>query len=368
MAGATRQIIVLGLAILVSAALVRAQPENPESRTYAQEFHPPLVGKGEPIPGLVVYGPDASECVRFEPNGLRITLPAGYPRPRPGTGVVTDFGVRGDFEITLGFEVIQEPEAEPGEPTANVSLMIVPRERPDPGVWYKANQNRASFARQSAALDDVGRFFALSTKWNELTEKDQWGNPIFDKKEERKTGSFLAKEPSGRLRLVRTGARLDFLASDGASKQFTQVYTDVFGKKDLKNVRVLAATAGPGVSWDVRITDLHIRAESLLKATGPVTPTPTAPGFDPLLIFMAIGAVFLVLASALGAWLLLRKRAAPAKPTLHAGLPAIAFICNGCGKALRAKAERAGKKVKCPQCGAAVAVPDADVEEAEEAS
>ena len=28
-------------------------------------------------------------------------MPAGHQGPRPGTGLVTDFGVKGDFEITL---------------------------------------------------------------------------------------------------------------------------------------------------------------------------------------------------------------------------------------------------------------------------
>jgi RNA polymerase sigma factor (sigma-70 family) len=39
-------------------------------------------------------------------------------------------------------------------------------------------------------------------------------------------------------------------------------------------------------------------------------------------------------------------------------LPApLVFACNGCGKRLRARAELAGKKVKCPQCGQPIPVP-----------
>jgi WD40 repeat protein len=37
--------------------------------------------------------------------------------------------------------------------------------------------------------------------------------------------------------------------------------------------------------------------------------------------------------------------------------PPLVFACNGCGKRLRARAELAGKKVKCPQCGQPVPVP-----------
>ncbi len=35
----------------------------------------------------------------------------------------------------------------------------------------------------------------------------------------------------------------------------------------------------------------------------------------------------------------------------------IAFQCPGCGKKLKTKAELAGKKIKCPECGNAVVVP-----------
>ena len=37
--------------------------------------------------------------------------------------------------------------------------------------------------------------------------------------------------------------------------------------------------------------------------------------------------------------------------------PAVAFACAGCGKQLKSKAEMAGKKIKCPQCGSVAVVP-----------
>ncbi len=42
--------------------------------------------------------------------------------------------------------------------------------------------------------------------------------------------------------------------------------------------------------------------------------------------------------------------------SLSLGLP-VSFECTGCGKRLKAKAELSGRKVKCPKCGLAVAVP-----------
>jgi predicted Zn finger-like uncharacterized protein len=40
-----------------------------------------------------------------------------------------------------------------------------------------------------------------------------------------------------------------------------------------------------------------------------------------------------------------------------AAAPSVGFACPGCGHGLRAQAALAGKRVKCPRCGAAVSVP-----------
>jgi DNA-directed RNA polymerase subunit RPC12/RpoP len=76
----------------------------------------------------------------------------------------------------------------------------------------------------------------------------------------------------------------------------------------------------------------------------------------------------LTMVSALGVWLYLRQNRrletmpahAPVQDTKEgksaAIVPVIAFACASCGKSLKAKAELAGKKVKCTQCGKAVLV------------
>jgi predicted RNA-binding Zn-ribbon protein involved in translation (DUF1610 family) len=52
---------------------------------------------------------------------------------------------------------------------------------------------------------------------------------------------------------------------------------------------------------------------------------------------------------------------------LHRSLPVpIKVTCNSCGKSLKAKDSAAGKRVKCPQCGDPISIPD-EVYDAEEA-
>jgi len=66
-----------------------------------------------------------------------------------------------------------------------------------------------------------------------------------------------------------------------------------------------------------------------------------------------------------GVWWCVRRNRGPAQASLSppavgkpaAVSPSISVRCSGCGKKLKAGADFAGKKVKCPQCGQAVFVP-----------
>jgi phage FluMu protein Com len=88
---------------------------------------------------------------------------------------------------------------------------------------------------------------------------------------------------------------------------------------------------------------------------------------------LLIGAAIIVFVSgaAAAAIFLWRRRRAVQAPSgnqpaaTEAASPIVAIACAGCGKQLKAKAELAGKKVKCPQCGKAVAIPAAKATDAE---
>src|SRR5262249_19133653 len=69
---------------------------EPPAKEYAEDYHAELANDGKLGPRLRLFGPDAAQCMRFEPASLRFVLPAGFPREGPLTGIATDFGVRGD--------------------------------------------------------------------------------------------------------------------------------------------------------------------------------------------------------------------------------------------------------------------------------
>jgi RNA polymerase sigma factor (sigma-70 family) len=325
--------------------------QEPPAKEYAEDYHPALQGEGKVVAGLRLFGPEAEECVQFEPAGLRFALPAGYPRERPGTGVVTQFGARGDFEITARYEILQEPRVPGwGNPT-RLMLVAVPHDRPEPDVWYRANENRAELARHVAESNQVGQFVADLTKWNPVVPKDPWGNEIFNTIELHNKHQRPATAQAGRLRLVRHGATLYFYTSEEPQDAFTLLSRGQFGTKDLKNVRLLAATGGPPASLDVRVTDLRIRADGFVGESEPVV-APAAPE-NMWLVLLAAGVPILAGAVALAVWLVARRRRVVAAP-----VPAVlVFACPACGQRLRALGVRVGSRLKCAKCGQAVKVP-----------
>jgi HEAT repeat protein len=350
-----------------------AAEEWPPRKEYAEDYHPALKESRSEIPGLIVYGPDAEACVKFEAEGMRITLPLDYPRPRPGTGLITDFGVKGDFEITFDFAVLAPPrDGKPNLP-AELRLMIVPHEPVQPATWHKASQNRASLLRVVAdqGPDQTGQFVANRAEWTGNIPTDKWGNENFSQVEQQTNRHFPARARTGRLRLVRHGTILYYFASDGEGKDFALLSKSEFGARDLRNVRILGSTSGPAASLDCRISDVHIRADAFVKSAAAI-PTPASPeeiAHSSWLIALVTAVSLATIVVSLGIWLLVRRhrQSTPAtQPT--EGPPSsatIVFACGSCGKRLKAKIANAGKKLKCPGCGTMTVFPASPPADAE---
>ena len=82
------------------------------------------------------------------------------------------------------------------------------------------------------------------------------------------------------------------------------------------------------------------------------------------MFLMSIAAITLVMLG-VGGWLALRRRAEVCEsdqprskePDGAETLGTIAFACEGCRRAIRARPEFARKRVKCPACGETMVVP-----------
>jgi hypothetical protein len=302
---------------------------------------------GSPAERQVVerMGPDAEQCVQFEPEGLRITLPVGYAGPlgwhkeRPDTGVTIPVMIKGNFDIALKYEILKEPNPnEAGFPHTRISL--------DMGV-DRAAHVEATLSRRIC----------------------QWGGPQFltwvrrqeEGGDKSRYKEHAAEASSGWLRMIRNGSMIAYYAAEGPEGSFTLLEQYPFSPDPIEDVRIVASTGGPQAALDVRVTDLHIRAESLRISSDTALGPAGGKGWSAI----ALAAVLLLVAvlAAGGAARRLhlsRKPPAPAEAARSneaaPDLPRFSFPCSHCGKKLKAGTALSGKQVKCPACGKSVHV------------
>jgi DNA-directed RNA polymerase subunit RPC12/RpoP len=178
------------------------------------------------------------------------------------------------------------------------------------------------------------------------------------------------------LRLARSGREVTLSAAEGASREFREVGRSELGPEDLTLVRLSAYPGHAQNALDLLLKDVRVHSLSKAEAQTPATAPETAPasvevpqaakgwagtaGFVLVLILIAVG----------GTWLYLRwnsqdsksvspnvvSKSAPVRGQDSKSPAAISVACAACGKTLRARAELAGKRIKCPKCGKAVSV------------
>jgi hypothetical protein len=166
----------------------------------------------------------------------------------------------------------------------------------------------------------------------------------------------------GRLRMKRAGATLLYLWAPGAAGgDFQEVHHCEFGTEDIKHVDFYGVTGRQPCNLDARLLEVRIgRAGGQAQ---PVAATEMPRGTWKV----GLAAALLVPVAGLGVWFLVRRSRVARKPT---GTPAegnpapaeaaeriLSFPCPGCSRPLKARAQLAGKKVKCPHCQEGVLVP-----------
>ncbi len=321
------------------------------TKDYAARYDESFKGSGTKPQGWNFTAAAAEEFVRFEPAGLRLIMPAGWPGERRGAGIQTAFGVKGDFEITLNFEFLKEPAPADLGKFATRLLMGVALDTPnfDTPTAEVATLNRSLLSKGERTF----------TTW---MRNGEYPKGVL--------GGKSATGTTGQLRIVRGGDELFFLASSGADQPFTLIKKIRFGPENIKRVSITGMTGHENAMLDVRLTDFSIRADAILGAPAPgaaaappalpaAADAQTKDGRIWLIAGLLVGLTVILLGVlAFGAWFLLRvKGSASARtPTVAAGT-ALSFACPNCARTLKVKPELAGKKVKCARCGKAVLTP-----------
>jgi DNA-directed RNA polymerase subunit RPC12/RpoP len=285
---------------------------------------------------------------------LRITLPPGTPKERPNTGLSTGIHIKGDFEITVSYEILEEVESvQPGGKATAVALIVNAEQPPDMRAWV----NRRVHAKGG---------MQFST----------WSNKQPFK-------LFPATTSSGRLRMVRTDGMISYSRAENGETKFTELFAARFTSVDIVDVKLAGTTGGADAKLDARFTDLRIRAASLSNAKAAILKEPVAPEIPAQLevaapsvdssngwvVVMAIVgfALIAIFIGMVGLVVFVRHGRATAKeaPETQSKMPAKSiaslFQCDACGKNIKVKIDLAGKTVKCPHCGSKVLAPAPDI-------
>ena len=223
--------------------------DAPPQKKYAQEYYQAFRGKPNDIKNFEFRGEDAENQVAFEADGLRINLIPGYSGGRPGVGISLLALIKGNFEITANFEILQEPKRSDSRGTrVTLGVLVNESARIDGSVSHRINGqgNRQFFTYLAKPNTPAAQHF------------------------------FDTNAKSGQLRLVRKDAVLSFLSSPNESEEFTLLKEYPFTTNDLKTVFVEASTNDPKDLVDVRITYLRVRADAIRTGKAPPPSSPPA--------------------------------------------------------------------------------------------
>ena len=159
-------------------------------------------------------------------------------------------GVKGDFEITMEFEVVDVKEPKGGQgagPSLYVAIESPTQEAATTG-WQLKPDGRSVFFTHHASTPPGG-------------QREHHGK------------TTPANGRSGKLRLVRTGSTLAYLATEGKSDSYREIDQFDIGSDEVNTVRVAASNGGSPTPVDVRINSVKVVADELGNTIPPPPPS-----------------------------------------------------------------------------------------------
>jgi hypothetical protein len=251
--------------------------------------------RGKPIEDLKVL-PSSKEARDFfhsDPEGLRITLPAG-PVKRRETGVLVPFRLEGDFEVSTTFQIVRldPPDADgmgvsfeiyltTDTPTGE-ALTFTRTIQPDGGGWYFVNR----------LTTDVGG-------------KRRWPKGVTADSPSRASGM------SGQLLIKRTGADAALAASEDGGATFRICYRLPLGPEPVSKLRIGINPRSATTLIDLRLVNLQIKSNLLPDPNAALTP-----GFlrNQRLWWLAALLIALLIIGGVGIWLRRKQGSATDSP------------------------------------------------------
>ncbi len=222
-------------------------------------------------------GPSASQLLRTEPEGLRITLPdEGITK---AVGVAYAGPLKGDFEVTARYE-----------------LLRLERPRAGFGAGFSV------YVKTDAPTEDAIEFFHLVRPSGAeaygcsalMTRPDGQRGPI--------PGAVTAEIPaqgkSGRLRVARVGPEVSLSAAEG-EQDFKGLYRINLGTADVTFLRLAANPGNAPNPIDLRVLDFRLRQKDIAQSAEALPKRSS--------LWLALLLALLLLLAALLMWLYRRR-------------------------------------------------------------
>jgi len=260
------------------AGTSRASPDAPATLDdrFTQDFREQFT----PQTLELIGGKPPHHFWKLDPDGLRLTLAEGSDLNY--CAVSPRIVLKGDFEITAGFTILDLPKPTKGYGAG--AQIWVEDEQGERASMQRLHRQREGHAfcpyrgrlKEDATYDHSSRILPV----NDARAKSAW------------------------LRLRREGTKALYEVGDPDGQQFTRLHEEDFPAGDVTKLRLVLQTGGSPTNVDVVWTHLDVRAEELNRLYEP----PKRSGIWRRLL---IGLVAVLLAGAvcLAVWAWLARRA-----------------------------------------------------------
>ncbi|HUY92426.1 MAG TPA: DUF1583 domain-containing protein [Pirellulales bacterium] len=220
--------IYLAVVVLWAASLTAEEVKERLTQDFREQF--------DPSQFELVGGDAPTRYCRPGKDGVLLSIPAADERVS-FCGLQLRSVVRGDFEITASYRILNLPRVAKGH-----------------GAGLKISIKDA--AQEAASLQRIRTKGGQIYSAHRAVVKADGG--LDHSSETRPTRAM-----SGKLRLVRTGPTLRYLVQEGEADEFTELRRVEFGDRDVVQTYFAAQTGGSGTEVEVALTGIEVAAAEL---------------------------------------------------------------------------------------------------------
>jgi hypothetical protein len=180
-----------------------------------------------------------------EAGGVRISFGAGEPdMPLRGLYWRKD-DVRGDFEISMSYEILEAENAASGSP----SELFIRVHLPDAPSSATAETVTLSRSMRPGSGNQFSIYHARGTESSQEFSIAK---------------TFPAHALSGKLRIKRTGSTVSYLVAEAKAKEFAVLYEEPMVTDDVHAVQFAATNGGMLTRYHVRILDVEVKGRKAI--------------------------------------------------------------------------------------------------------